>query len=403
MNTEIVIDDKSLYESGNNNFIQNYKANDNISKTNLLSEKNNFCNNFHKSFSSYNLNSNIIIKNKDKFNNNCDLINTKAHINSKKDLFVSSIKSNIKNIKYNNENDYSFANIIKKKENKTDNIFNFPLDNEKNTNIDLLNAKEGIKKVEEDFYSNFYEKNKFLKVEDVSFEKEFKKLNKEIIKLKKENKSLINKLQKAQKYNEFSLLKLDEQQKEIITLKNKLLKLSDNINQKNDNISSLKENINHYNVLNNEKEKDIQLLNSKLLSLEKDVKNNKNVFELLHNEQIKNQNLKEEIISIKRFDEKSEQLLQILFKFYNNIKNLIYFIPNQNLKRKEVLNDVIKFEKIDEFESKLNQLFKKCEKIVEEARLRIGKYFPCDITCCATQNERIKYFQKNFYSKKKFN
>ena len=234
----------------------------------------------------------------------------------------------------------------------------------------------------------YYPKN-----EELNIEKEYEKFKKENKRLKKENISLINKLKAVQNSNDNYKLKLDEQQKEIISLKNKLLNLNDIIKQKNKNIFSLNGTINDYKISNNEKEKDNELLTSKLLSVEKESKNNINAIELLHYEQIKNKNLDEELISMKKFYEKSEKLLQILFNFYNNIKYLIYYIPNKNIQKREMLNDVIKFDSLEEFEQKLKSIIKKFEKNIEENRLRVCKCFPCDIACCTTQNERIKFFQ----------
>ena len=358
------------------------KNNDDICRNNLF-EKNNFPNNFHKSYSSKTIidnNNTNHIKNTDKFKN------TKYVFNDKKDLFISTIKNNNnKNIKKDNEND----NII-----NNNKAFNFPLDNENNIHFNkFINIGKGIEN--EENYKNIIYKDYYSKDNDINFEKGYNKINKEIYKLKKENNSLISKLKKAEQYNELSKLKLDEQQKEIITLKNKLIILNDIIKQKNINISSLKENIINYNISNDEKEKDIQSLTSKLLKIEKESNNINRTYELLNNEQIKNQYLKEEINSIQQYTDKTDKLLKLLFNFFNSINYLINYIPNQKTERKEILNDVIKYENLEDFENKLKKIIKKCKKNVEETRLRIGKYFPCDITCCTTKNERLKYFKNN--------
>ena len=115
----------------------------------------------------------------------------------------------------------------------------------------------------------------------------------------------------------------------------------------------------------------------------------------MNNEQIKNQYLKEEINSIQQYTDKTDKLLKLLFNFFNSINYLINYITNQITERKEILNDVIKYENLEDFENKLKKIIKKCKKNVEETRLRIGKYFPCDITCCTTKNERLKYFKNN--------
>ena len=363
----------------------NFKTNDDICKNNLH-EKNNFPNNFHRSFSSKAIDNNNPnhIKNIYKFNNhNFNLLNTKYTFNDKNGLFISKTKNSTnKNLKKDNENENNINNKA----------FNLPFYNENNVHYNnFINIGKGIEYDEK--YKNKLHKNYYSNDKDINFEKEHNKHDREIYKLKKENNSLISKLKKAEQNNELSRLKLDEQQKEIITLKNKLIILNDIIKQKNINISCLKENIINYNISNDEKEKDIQTLTSKLLKIESDANNINKTYELLHNEQVKNQYLKEEINSIKQYTDKSEKLLNLLFNFFNSINYLINYIPNKNPERKEILNDVIKYENLEDFENKLKKVIKKCEKNVKETRLRIGKYFPCDITCCTTKNERIKYFK----------
>jgi hypothetical protein len=123
--------------------------------------------------------------------------------------------------------------------------------------------------------------------------------------------------------------------------------------------------------------------------------------ELLQYEQIKNKNLNKDIDSMKSIGEKKEKLLELLFNFFNNMKYILNYIPSQKPARKELLNDVILYESLEDFEYKLKELVKKCEKNTEEIRLSLGKYFSCDITCCTTKNERMKYLSKKNKNLKK--
>ena len=333
-----LLSNKSVYNSEET---KNIQKNNNSLYNNLIHRKNYYSSNFHKSESS-----------KYFYNNN----------------------------NHHNQFDNQPKELIFNKENN-------------NINNNFINIGEGINNEDNNIYKKRFSKIFYSKNEEVNIDKEYEKLKKENKKLKKENISLINKLKKLQSNSENYKIKLDDQQKEIISLNNKLLKLNDIIKQKNKNIFSLNGTINDYKISNNEKEKDNELLTSKILNLEKESKNNINALELLNYEQIKNKNLEKEIISVKKFDAKSEGLLQVLFDFYNNIKYLINYIPKQNIQNKENLNDIIKFESLEEFEEKLKSITKKFGKYIEENRLRICKCFPCDIACCTTKNERIKFFK----------
>jgi len=352
--------EKEYYLKGNNK--------ENKNNNNLTYEINKFNNNFNKSLSMKKFENNI--------NNNQNKVQPKNNLS----LSVKNIQNNndkqklIKSYNYNNieNSDNTEENPDKKYKKYFINI------NGNNKNEEIFNKKYSLN-------SNFYPDYKEVNIE---------KLNKKILKLKKENHSLIHKLHDFQKLDELSKLKLDEKQKEIITLQNNLLKLNDVIKEKDEYIIVLKAKINNLNYSNNGKAKNIDLLTSKLLNYEKEEKNLSNTIELLNNAEIKNKYLKEEINSIKKIDEKNEQLLNIFFNFYNKINYILNYSPEQKWKRKEILNDVINYENLEDFEEKLNKLIKKCEKNAEEIRLRIGKFFPCDITCCATKNERMKYFKK---------
>lgn len=353
------------------NILENNKDKNN----NLTYEINKFNNNFNKSFSSKdfrkkkNYNENL-----KQFQNNLALSIKNNPINSDIPKLLSSIKSDNSNLNDirnfdNNDDKSDYINYKKYFININGNIKNEERKNKLNSNFDL-------------------------EYKDINCEEGYDKLNTKILKLKKQNNSLINKINEIKKKYELSKLKLDEKQKEIIMLQSNSLKLKDIIKQKDDYISSLKEMINNLKNTNSGKDKNIELLSSKLLNFEKEEKNHINTIELLNNAEIKNRYLKEEINSIKKYGDKSENLLIILFNFYNKIDYLLNYSPDQKWKRKEILNDVINYENLEDFEEKLNKLIKKLEKNIEEIRLRIGKYFPCDITCCTTKNERMKYFKK---------
>ena len=325
------------------------------------------------------------------------LDNKYTNKNAKKQNDIENKKSEVNNFHNTNFHKSYSQKKIEINYEPSDKIFE-PLDTSNSINKkDLfipINQNDNEKENDYNIIkNNFYHDND--NIENIYFQNDTKQLNKELQKLKKDNNSLIKKLQKAHNIIELSKTKLDEQQKEIINLKNNILNLKELLIKKDKSIKSLNENIVNLKNLNTENEKSIQQLNNKSLKFEKDSKVHNNVLDLLQIEKIKNENLNRKIDSISKFNDKKEKLLDILFNFFNNIKHLLCLISTEIPARKEYINDVLDFENLGDFDDRLKELVQKCAEIVAEAKLRIGKYFPCDITCCTTKNERMKFFKNN--------
>ena len=130
---------------------------------------------------------------------------------------------------------------------------------------------------------------------------------------------------------------------------------------------------------------------------------------------INNDNLKKEIIKLneilinkdkklkeleirykyeKKYDNKKQELLELLFNFYINIKKLINFD-----KIKETLKEIIEITDINDFEFKLNKVEKKIKQIIDDFQIKFGHCFACDIACCTSHVDKLKTFRKNITSK----
>ena len=273
------------------------------------------------------------------------------------------------------------------------------------------------------------------------------KLKSEILQLKNtlsnfesEKQSLINQINSMQNCNNLDNLKYYSQEKEILKLRKNLLESKD-LNKKNEGeILSLRKQITELknNLYKKENEIDVMSINSQnyqrqtnnLLNdinckadivyrekqnLYREYKKEshelketaKNLENLLQNEKNEKEKIYDELNGIKRLDFKKEKLLEMLFDFYNNIKKLVEY---NKLKgpRKESLEDVIYYETLNEFKKKLDNLWKKYKKDIEFLRMRFGKCLPCDIGCCTTQVDRLKFIRsmpkeafKNNYVKDK--
>ena len=100
---------------------------------------------------------------------------------------------------------------------------------------------------------------------------------------------------------------------------------------------------------------------------------------------------------MKRFDEKQQELLNNLFNWYNTINKLL----NTNTVTgkappKESLKDVLNLQTADEFKDKLNQVEEKLKQFIDDMKLKFGECFACDIACCTSEVDRLKYFRKYY-------
>ena len=93
-----------------------------------------------------------------------------------------------------------------------------------------------------------------------------------------------------------------------------------------------------------------------------------------------------------RIDENTKKLLEYLFNFYNNIRELF-----MSKWKKDTLEDIIEFEGPDEFnQNKLLILLEKLKQFLEDLRMKFGKCFACDIACCTSEYDRLKFFRKYY-------
>ena len=98
----------------------------------------------------------------------------------------------------------------------------------------------------------------------------------------------------------------------------------------------------------------------------------------------------------KKYDNKKQMLLNLLFNFYTNVKKLINYE-----KTNELLKDIIDILNIDDFEYKLNKVEKKLKQILDDIQIKYGHCFACDIACCTSHVDKLKSFRKNIKNNKK--
>jgi hypothetical protein len=216
-------------------------------------------------------------------------------------------------------------------------------------------------------------------------------------------------------------------EKEITNLKNEISEITFKLNEYENFISILKKRNNEQEKIIKNKDREIMDMMTKLNNLEKENKiklNEINVKKIeiikekenLSNDyKINNDNLKKEIIKLneilinkdkklkeleirykyeKKYDNKKQELLELLFNFYINIKKLINFD-----KIKETLKEIIEITDINDFEFKLNKVEKKIKQIIDDFQIKFGHCFACDIACCTSHVDKIKTFRKNITSK----
>ena len=159
----------------------------------------------------------------------------------------------------------------------------------------------------------------------------------------------------------------------------------------NNEINRLKNKIDD---LNREKENIIRDFQKEINDLNEELRHLNN---LLEDEKRKVRELENKIRTMKRFDEKQQELLNNLFNWYNTINKLL----NTNTATgkappKESLKDVLNLQTADEFKDKLNQVEEKLKQFIDDMKLKFGECFACDIACCTSEVDRLKYFRKYY-------
>ncbi len=180
--------------------------------------------------------------------------------------------------------------------------------------------------------------------------------------------------------------------------------LNDDLNTKDKIIDKLNSDIK---IMNAEKDKIIEDLNNKIEEQKLFMKEKNDEYERNYNilndqiknlektiadEKLKNQKLQLLINNMNRIDENTKKLLEYLLDFYNNIRELF-----MSKWKKDTLEDIIEFEGPDEFnQNKLLILLEKLKQFLEDLRMKFGKCFACDIACCTSEYDRLKFFRKYY-------
>lgn len=107
----------------------------------------------------------------------------------------------------------------------------------------------------------------------------------------------------------------------------------------------------------------------------------------LLDEKLKNEKLELERQNDLKINQNSKKALDTLFTFYNNA-NMI-FNPKA---KKEILNEIIEIDGPEELKEKLKKLEEKIKTLTENYKLKFGKCFACDIACCTSHLQRMKFF-----------
>ena len=248
--------------------------------------------------------------------------------------------------------------------------------------------------------------------------------------LKSQRDGALNQISANENIKNIDRVKFDELQNENNELRKKL---DEEINQnkiKDNYISNLKDELNELENVIHDKDREIQNLIGNMRKLEQDSNNEinrlKNIIDdlnrekeniirdfqkeindlneelrhlnnLLEDEKRKVRELENKIRTMKRFDEKQQELLNNLFNWYNTINKLL----NTNTATgkappKESLNDVLNLQTADEFKDKLNQIEEKLKQFIDDMKLKFGECFACDIACCTSEVDRLKYFRKYY-------
>ena len=361
--------------------------------------------------------------------NNKNIDNIKYNHNNKK-LNITNLNGNklyfnygplvSKKLKMNDLND----DIIDKKQNYSS------VDNNNKNKLVMKNLRNEIE-IEKHIINNLRKENEELKYKIKLYEKEQETKN-----INKINKSTntpnYNENEKDKNQNENIQQILIERsifEKQIINLKKEISEITLKIKEYENYIAILTKRNNDQENIIKKKDKEIFELKFKLDNLEKE--NKIKINELYSNkiEMIKerenisndykmnNDNLKQEIIKLneiiinkekkikeleikfkyeKKYDNKKQLILELLFNFYIKVKKIINY---EKSKSKELLKDIIDIMSVEDFELELNKVEKKIKQIIDDIQIKYGHCFACDIACCTSHVDKLKTFRKNITSK----
>ena len=248
--------------------------------------------------------------------------------------------------------------------------------------------------------------------------------------LKSQRDGAMNQISANENIKNIDRVKFDELQNENNELRQRLNSEINKNKIKDNQISNLKDELNDYQNIIHDKDKEIQDLILNMRRMEQDANNEINKLKnriddlqrekealirdfqkqindlydelrqlnnLLEDEKRKVKELENKIKSMKRFDGKKQQLLENLFNWFNSMNKLL----NTNTATgkappKILLNDVINLQTNEEFKEKLLQIEDKLKQFIDDMKLKFGECFACDIACCTSETERLKYFRKYY-------
>ena len=367
--------------------------------------------------------------------NNKNLDNIKYNHNNKK-IYLTNLNGNklyfnydtwaTTKLKMGDLND----DIADKKQNYSSSLDN---NNNNKNKLILKNLRNEIE-IEKHIINNLKKENEELKYKIKLYERE--KETKNINKINKSTNTpnysnYNNENEKDKNQNEKIkqiLIERSTFEKEIINLKKEISEITFKINEYENYIAILTKRNNDQENIIKKKDKEIFELKFKFENLEKENKNNinelySNKIEMIKEREnisndykINNDNLKQEIIKLneniinkekkikeleikfkyeKKYDNKKQLILELLFNFYINVKKIINFE-----KSKELLKDIMDIMNVEDFEYKLNKVEKKLKQIIDDIQIKYGHCFACDIACCTSHVDKLKTFRKNISNKK---
>ena len=248
--------------------------------------------------------------------------------------------------------------------------------------------------------------------------------------LKTQRDDALNKLSAIENIKNIDRVKFEELENENNDLRQLLNDAVRKNNEKDTIILNLKNDLNNLNNAMHDKDREIKDLIVNMKRLEQDANNeiNKlknqiddlerekeatarnfqreindlnNVIRDLNNkladEERKVKELQNKIKNMKRFDDKKQQLLENLFNWYNTINKLLNTnTANGKAPPKELLGDIVNLQTNEEFKAKLDQIEDKLKQFIDNYKLKFGECFACDIACCTSEVERLKYFRKYY-------
>lgn len=220
---------------------------------------------------------------------------------------------------------------------------------------------------------------------------------------KEQLKQLEDELALSTSKNEITSTKLLQVSNEHTKMENDIQILNEMLFEKDKNVEQAQTELeyakrhmnNTINSLQNELEKNKQsftqqrqelqysnkVLNDKVMQLQHDLADEKQRHDTLQKKQT---NANDSMI-----DKNSQNVLKCLFDLFNNTRTIL------DINAKPLtLEDILEESNPEIFRQQVSILQEKIRCSNESSKLKFGKCLACDIACCSTHNDRIKFFQK---------